>query len=235
MKNTLNSIFDDQYSNKATAFRRQPPLAYRLLNRFETYRTDKISQLIKTNKLCALDIGCGSGEFLFNIQNKLKFAVGIDVVKDVLESAKKRKFSIKNQFIQADLGRSPIPFPDNSFDLVTSIATLQLVYDLELLFGEVYRVLKPGGLFIFEVPNILVFWRRLNLILGKFPRTSLYENGWAGGEIHYFTIENLTNFCLKHHFEIRKITCSGIFDKIRSTYPSLLGGDLIFICQKRGK
>lgn len=50
---------------------------------------------------------------------------------------------------------APLPFADNSFDMIISRFVLEHVNDLEHLLGEICRVLKPGGLFRFCVPHAL--------------------------------------------------------------------------------
>lgn len=51
-------------------------------------------------------------------------------------------------FLNAD-GRN-MPFPDNSFDAILSVATMEHVNGVDLLLAEVSRVLKPNGLFYTE-------------------------------------------------------------------------------------
>lgn len=41
-----------------------------------------------------------------------------------------------------------MPFDDNSFDIVTAFETIYFWPDIEKCFGEVKRVLKPGGIFL---------------------------------------------------------------------------------------
>lgn len=41
-----------------------------------------------------------------------------------------------------------LPFDDNSFDIVTAFETIYFWPDIEKCFGEVKRVLKPGGIFL---------------------------------------------------------------------------------------
>lgn len=50
---------------------------------------------------------------------------------------------------------APLPFADNSIDMVISRFVLEHVGDLERLLREICRVLKPGGVFRFCVPHAL--------------------------------------------------------------------------------
>lgn len=48
-----------------------------------------------------------------------------------------------------------IPYPDREFDLVFSDNVLEHLADPGAVFSEVYRVLKPGGMFLAKTPNLL--------------------------------------------------------------------------------
>lgn len=48
-----------------------------------------------------------------------------------------------------------LPFPDCSFDMVFSDWTMEHVAEPKPLLEEVFRVLKPGGHFVFRTPNLL--------------------------------------------------------------------------------
>lgn len=48
-----------------------------------------------------------------------------------------------------------LPFPDARFDLVVSVAVLEHVQDTQQVVRETFRVLKPGGYAMFEVPNYM--------------------------------------------------------------------------------
>jgi NADH dehydrogenase [ubiquinone] 1 alpha subcomplex assembly factor 5 len=50
-------------------------------------------------------------------------------------------------------GTSPLPFPDDTFDLVMSSMSLQWTNDLPRLLREVERVLRPDGCFLFALPG----------------------------------------------------------------------------------
>ncbi|MBI4991159.1 class I SAM-dependent methyltransferase [Candidatus Gottesmanbacteria bacterium] len=179
-----------------------------------------------------MDIGCSDGTFLFENKFRWDNIIGIDLDKNRLKRAKERNYGLPARFINKDFGRLKMPFKDNSFDLVVSIATLQYVYNLDLLFSEVFRVLKKGGSFIFEVPNISVFWRRWQFLWGRLPRTSTDVYGWDADVIHYFTCHDLERFVEDKGFEVERISCSGILDGLRQYWVSFLGADIIFVCKK---
>lgn len=208
------------------------PFLYRLLKPLEKHRLSKVREMIVGNNLTVLEIGCADGKFLYDNRDKWGKIEGVDTQIKSLEKAKERNYQIPARFQKLDFGRKAMPYNSCQFDLVVSIATLQYVYNLDLLFGEAHRVLKPNGLFIFEVPNVAVFWRRMQLLFGRLPNTSQFITDLVGGVIHYFTQHDLSVFLKQTGFEIEKISCSGIFDNWRSRWVSLLGADLIFVCRK---
>lgn len=211
---------------------RKLPLIYKLLKPYEKHRLRKVTELIYGDNLNVLEIGCRDGQFLYENKHKWQNIIGIDIEPRYLKQARKRKYGVPAKFELADYGRGKMPHQSSFFDLVISIATLQYVYDIDLLFNEVYRVLKPGGLFIFEVPNAAVFWRRIQFLFGKLPKTSQLVGGWDAGVIHYFTYYDLYHFVKEKGFEIEKVSCSGILDSWRRIWVSFLGADLIFVCKK---
>ncbi len=72
--------------------------------------------------------------------------VGIDLTPAMLKRAKKNlsKTDLKNVVFKEGSVEN-LPFPDEAFDVVTSNGALNLVPDKARAFGEIYRVLKPGG------------------------------------------------------------------------------------------
>ncbi len=227
------TVFREQYGTDHSASKRTSPLLFRLLAEFAKPRIDKVSSLLPPGKHRVLEIGCGGGNFLYLNRKKWKSLVGVDVLKNLIESARDRTYLVPSNFILSDFGLNKMPFKTSSFDLVISIATLQYIYDLDLLFTEIHRVLRPKGYFIFEVPNSMVFWKRLKFLLGEFPNSTEYTNRWDGGVIHYFTQQNLNKFLKQKQFKLESVSCSGIFDRMRDTAPSILGGDLIMVCRKQ--
>ena len=96
-----------------------------------------------------LDIGCGSGGITLFLAEEfpLEHIIGFDVEEPVVEAARQRardaKLEGRVEFVRGQPGG--LPFRDGSFDVVFSKDALIHVSDKESLFGEVFRVLKPGG------------------------------------------------------------------------------------------
>jgi len=112
----------------------------------------KIMQGVDLENKRVLDIGCGMGgiDILLARDYGAAEVVGIDVERPVLEKAKKyareENLTERLEFIHVDPG--PLRFADASFDIVFSKDALLHIPDKQMLFSEIYRVLKPGGLFV---------------------------------------------------------------------------------------
>lgn len=226
------TIFNQQYGKRKSAFYREPPRWITALQIFSRNRLEVVSDLLPANRTHILEIGCGNGVFLYENRARWKSVTGVDVVSTQLQKAKSRTYGCKSKFMLEDYGRKSMSFRAGFFDISISIATLQYIYDLDLLFEGIHKVLRKGGLWIFEVPNIAVFWRRIEFLSGSMPRTSHFTNGWDAGVIHYFTVERMKQFCEEKGFRVKKITCSGILSNIRRHWASALGADMIFVCEK---
>ncbi len=98
-----------------------------------------------------LDLGSGAGNDCFvasSLVGEKGHVTGIDFTEAMLEKANTnlKKTGFKNiDFVQGDI--EEMPLNENTFDVVISNCVLNLVPDKKKAFGEIYRVLKPGGHF----------------------------------------------------------------------------------------
>lgn len=105
----------------------------------------------KTGEVC-LDLGSGRGTDALRMAEKVGssgFVYGIDISEGMIEKANqlKAKMSISNlEFIRTNLEQ--IPLKEASVDVVISNCTLNHASDKQLVWYEIYRILKPGGRFI---------------------------------------------------------------------------------------
>jgi ubiquinone/menaquinone biosynthesis C-methylase UbiE len=96
-----------------------------------------------------LDVGCGTGYTACLLAKEYKVDVAaVDITPAVLAEARKRvareRVSDKVKVIEADA--HALPFPSDTFDAVLAESVL-IFCEKAKLASEVYRVLKPGGIF----------------------------------------------------------------------------------------
>ncbi|QND57043.1 MULTISPECIES: methyltransferase domain-containing protein [Mesorhizobium] len=112
---------------------------------------DRVVEGLSLRGKTVLDIGCGAGGITLHLVERhgAAHATGFDVEQPVIEAARRRAaergLSDRADFVQAPPG--PLPFADRSFDTVFSKDALLHVPDKDSLFAEIFRVLKPGGVF----------------------------------------------------------------------------------------
>ncbi len=109
-----------------------------------------------------LDIGCGNGRLVDLFEGMPISYTGIDSSQKLITIAEKERGG-KGTFIHTSA--LSLPFKDNSFDTVFSIAVLHHIPSLEYrmqFISEIGRVLKPGGTCVLTTWNILQ-WRFLKI------------------------------------------------------------------------
>ena len=97
-----------------------------------------------------LEVPVGTGVLSMPVYEMLPDAdiTCVDYSPDMMERARRQaeKRGLKNvNFQQGDVGK--LPFPDESSDLVLSLNGFHAFPDKEAAYREVFRVLKPGGIF----------------------------------------------------------------------------------------
>ena len=143
-----------------------------------------------------LDLCCGSGQatkFLVNSSNNI---TGLDVSLVSLERAQKNV----PQASYVEAAAEEMPFPDNQFDVVHTSAALHEMKPSQLqeIINEVYRVLKPGGVFAlvdFHKPTNWLFWPGLALFLELFET----ETAWQLLETDLIGLLQKAGFSLLNH------------------------------------
>ncbi|HVS26536.1 MAG TPA: class I SAM-dependent methyltransferase [Burkholderiales bacterium] len=116
-------------------------------------REDALRQLrvnLSTKTPCILEIGCSSGFMLKKMRLALPDAmiIGADVVREPLyRLAKELPFV---PLLRFDLLQCPLP--SASFDAVVMLNVLEHIEDDAAALAQVYRILRPGGIAVIEVP-----------------------------------------------------------------------------------
>lgn len=136
-----------------------------------------------------LDLGCGQGDDL----ELMARTVGRACELHGLEGYEPYRAICATKGIVThpiNIERDPLPFPDQSLDVVSMNQVLEHTKDIFFIFSEVSRVLKPGGLFLIGVPNLAAWHDRLLLLLGRQPSGIKV----LGPHVRGFTREGLVKF-----------------------------------------
>lgn len=100
-----------------------------------------------------LDLGCAGGFMAEAIAARGAEVTGIDPAADAIEAARAHAESSGHD-IRYDVGvGEELPYEDAGFDIVVCVDVLEHVQDLGKVLAEVARVLKPGGLFLYDTIN----------------------------------------------------------------------------------
>lgn len=153
----------------------------------------------------ALDIGCGGG-FLAEEFAKLGCSVtGIDPSAPSIVQAAAHAARAGLAIAYRVASGEAIPFADASFDIVYCCDVLEHVDDLDKVIAETARVLKPGGVYLFDtinrtwisklvVINLFQEWKATRLIA-----TNLHD--WD----MFITPNEVQTLLAKHGLESREI------------------------------
>ncbi|HUC57668.1 MAG TPA: methyltransferase domain-containing protein [Streptosporangiaceae bacterium] len=96
-----------------------------------------------------LDVGCGCGNFLFDLAAKTGAeGTGLDLSIERISFARQRQDGAKIEFVHGSA--TNMPFDDATFTHVVSQDALFLIPDKPRSHAEIYRVLRPGGLLAFS-------------------------------------------------------------------------------------
>jgi SAM-dependent methyltransferase len=122
-----------------------------------------------------LELGYGSGVFLYSLHDRASTVVGLDVHEHGAEVRKAvATDGVRPGLLRADAGR--LPFRSASFDAVVAVSTLEFVPDPDATLAEALRVTRPGGRVVCIVPRQLPWADKVfTLMTGTNP-----EDDFAG-------------------------------------------------------
>jgi ubiquinone/menaquinone biosynthesis C-methylase UbiE len=116
----------------------------------------------------ALDFGCGVGRITRALAQHFDEAIGVDIAEDMVSRARELNADKPGVSFVVNVASDLARFDDAAFDLVFSSIVLQHVPDRSTIEGyvaEFCRVVRPGGLVMFQLPTHIpavyrTQWRR---------------------------------------------------------------------------
>jgi SAM-dependent methyltransferase len=148
--------------------------AWALFAPFEAITTIPAAKLVKFARIAAgqrvLDVACGTGVVPVTAARRGAIVSGLDLSPVLLERARRNAeiAEVTIDFTEGDV--EALPYPDASFDAVTSQFGHIFAPRPAIAIGEMLRVLKPGGTIAFNTwPPELFVGRQLAMLMRYAP------------------------------------------------------------------
>lgn len=140
-------------------------LNYPHTQEYMAYLDDVLRELVATKALgvCA-EICCGTGEAFTLFHDSISLGIGVDISSSMLHKGKSSLNNSRLHFVQGDA--TQLPLTSGSFDSVIMLGGVHHVPDRKALLQQIFRILKPGGVFIWREPvNDFWLWKLLRAII----------------------------------------------------------------------
>jgi len=140
----------------------------------DAYHFEKLHHLLRLvdfagwRDRAVLDVGCGAGVEVVRFAKGGARVAGVDVSSQAVKLTRQNTLQQGVQAALAVADGEALPFPDASFDFVYAHGVIQYAADDAHVVAECHRVLRPGGMAMFQVYN-RVSWLHLLSKVMKVP------------------------------------------------------------------
>lgn len=154
----------------------------------------------------SVDLGCGNGEIAELLFSE-NFTYGVDngEAKDVEDAIKNKLY--KKVFLES---AEKMSLPDNSVNFVFSNCVIEHIPDNNAVLGEVSRILKKGGAFVFTIPShnfpdyLYLTNKFTSYGLGFLSRFYKYRRNKMLNQFHCYSVLDWEKKLAKYAFRIEK-------------------------------
>jgi ubiquinone/menaquinone biosynthesis C-methylase UbiE len=120
-----------------------------------------ISRLGANQPVVMLDLATGTARLPAILLKEPTFAgtiIGLDISHAMLVQAAAKLAPYGDRATLIQYSALPLPFPDNSFDVVSCVEALELMPNMQAPLAELARVLRPGGILLTSHGNEALGW-----------------------------------------------------------------------------
>jgi SAM-dependent methyltransferase len=182
----------------------------KFVDHFETYGSHVVEELLRK---CVpfesvLDIGAGTGRDLALARSiqPMSELHAIEFYEPNIRQLASLGISVTN----ADLERKPLPFVDESLDVIIANQILEHTKEIFWIFHEMTRTLRVGGSLLIGVPNLVSFHNRLLAAAGRHAT----QHKLASAHVRPFSKSDLAHFlatCFPSGYEIESFRGSQFY------------------------
>ncbi len=138
----------------------------KLLSQTDIYLIDQIMKGRYQENEKILDAGCGSGRNMHWFRQNNFEVYAIDTNNEIISQLRSANAAIpKENFLVSSVDKTP--FRNNYFDHIVCIAVLHFATNkthFKKMFGELVRIVKPGGSLLFRIAADIGFEDKIHLI-----------------------------------------------------------------------
>lgn len=204
----------------------------------------------KNNKI--LDLGCGAGRTTINLYKQgFNNIIGLDIADNLIKYAKEycKNNNLNTKFVVGDA--SNLEYKDNTFDSVifsfNGITCIPGSKNRNKVLKEIYRVLKPNGIFIFTAHDrdnsgkYQYIWdeEKIKWENGTQDKNKemfgdkIVERNGGTAFIHFYNIKEMKEFINQENFKIIDYKLSTDISEENEVTKEFCGETVFWIIQKK--
>lgn len=151
----------------------------------------------------ALNLGTGEGDYDPMISQFCDQLISCDINEQDVAYASQLNAGLENVTYRVEDALN-LNFPDNHFDLITSVDVIEHVGKPERMIEEVQRVLKPDGIALITFPSLdfPLTYDPINRVLSWFSKKRIPQGAYAFGHEYLVSKTEFRQWTARHQLDV---------------------------------